>query len=129
MYDEILTLGERLADMLADFTGSWLFIGLLLLGLIAWTAINAALLMIRPIDPYPFILHNLILSCIAAIRVPAIMVSQKREEVRDRLPAEQDYQVNLKAEREIDLLHEKNDRLLHEQGEGGCSGSRRSRWT
>lgn len=83
--------------------------------LIAWIVLNAALLLNRGFDPYPFILLNLILSCLAAIQAPIIMMSQNRAEARDRLRAENDYKVNLKAELEIRHLHEKIDHLLRKQ--------------
>lgn len=110
-----LTFGERLSDKIAEFGGSWKFIisfGAVLLG---WITLNAAILLNRGFDPYPFILLNLILSCLAAIQAPIIMMSQNRAESRDRLRAENDYKVNLKAELEIRHLHEKIDHLLRRQ--------------
>lgn len=110
-----LTFGERLSDHIAEFGGSWRFLisffGILLL----WIAINSVLLMTRAFDPYPFILLNLILSCLAAVQAPVIMMSQNRAEARDRLRAENDYKINLKAELEIRHLHEKIDHLLRKQ--------------
>lgn len=107
------TFGERLADKIAEFGGSWAFIlsfgGFLALWILCNTIVWAA----HPPDPYPFIFLNLILSCIAAIQAPVIMMSQNRQETRDRQRAEQDYKVNLKAELEIRHLHEKVDHLLH----------------
>ena len=114
-YDQSLTFGERLADKLADFGGSWRFIGIFSGVLFLWMVINSSLLIWKPFDPYPFIFLNLILSCLAAIQAPVIMMSQNRQEARDRLQAEHDYRVNLKAELEIRHLHEKMDHLLMNQ--------------
>jgi uncharacterized membrane protein len=116
-YVKTFTLGEKLADRLADFGGSWTFIvifGALLLG---WVVLNSAVLVTRPFDPYPFIFLNLILSCLAAIQAPVIMMSQNRQEAKDRLRSQHDYQINLKAELEIRHLHEKLDHLLSRQWE------------
>jgi len=115
LFDRRLTLGERLADKIADYAGSWRFIGIFFAFLIAWIVINSILLIWKPFDPYPFILLNLILSCLAAIQAPVIIMSQNRQEVKDRLRAENDYRVNLKAEVEIRHLHEKMDHLLINQ--------------
>ena len=117
VFDRQLTIGERLADQFADFAGSWTFIILFFAVLVAWIAINSIILLSRPFDPYPFILLNLVLSCIAAIQAPVIIMSQNRQEARDRLQAQHDYQVNLKAELEIQNLHEKIDHLLINQGQ------------
>jgi uncharacterized membrane protein len=109
-----LTFGERLADRVASFGGSWTFL-ILFVGLIAsWVAVNAALLA-RPPDPYPFILLNLVLSMIAAVQAPIIMMSQNRQSANDRLTMQHDYEVNLKAELEILSLHEKVDDLRMRQ--------------
>ena len=115
VFDRRLTLGERLADKLADYAGSWRFIGIFFALLILWIAMNSVVLIWKPFDPYPFILLNLILSCLAAIQAPVIIMSQNRQEVKDRLRAENDYRVNLKAEVEIRHLHEKLDHLLINQ--------------
>ena len=88
-----------------------------LIVLVAWMALNTVVLATRAFDPFPYILLNLVLSCVAAIQAPVIMMSQNRSAVRDRAQAEQDYRVNLKAELEIALLHEKMDHLLHTQWE------------
>jgi len=104
-----------LADRLADYAGSWRFIGIFFAVLLLWIAINSVVLIWKPFDPYPFILLNLILSCLAAIQAPVIIMSQNRQEAKDRLRAEQDYRVNLKAEVEIRHLHEKIDHLLINQ--------------
>jgi len=114
-FEKKLTFGERLSDHIAEFGGSWKFIILFCLVLIGWIILNAVLLLDRGFDPYPFILLNLILSCLAAIQAPVIMMSQNRAEARDRLRAENDYKVNLKAELEIRHLHEKIDHLLRRQ--------------
>ena len=116
-FEEKLTLGEELADKIAEFGGSWKFILCFSTVLVAWIGINSAMLLWKPFDPYPFILLNLILSCLAAIQAPVIMMSQNRQEARDRLRSEYDYQINLKAELEIRHLHEKIDHLLSRQWE------------
>lgn len=110
-----LTLGDRLSDKIAEFGGSWTFIIFFFLFLATWMAINVWILVSQPFDPYPFILLNLILSCVAAIQAPIIIMSQNRQEKKDRQRAEQDYKVNLKAELEIQLLNEKIDHLLIQQ--------------
>lgn len=110
-----LTLGEHLADRLADFGGSWIFIGVFAGVIFVWMMLNSFILLSRPFDPYPYILLNLVLSCLAALQAPVIMMSQNRQEDRDRLRAMHDYQVNLKAELEIRQLHWKLDQLLHHQ--------------
>ena len=114
-FEEDLSFGERLSDRIADFGGSWTFIMSFGLVLAVWIIINTVLLATRAFDPYPFILMNLILSCIAALQAPIIMMSQNRAENRDRARAENDYKVNLKAELEIRHLHEKIDHLLRKQ--------------
>jgi uncharacterized membrane protein len=112
-----LSFGQKLADRIAVFGGSWRFI--LLFGMIIWLwiSLNTIAVFAFHFDPYPFILLNLILSCIAAIQAPVIMMSQNRQESRDRIRAEHDYQVNLKAELEIRHLHQKIDHLLSHQWE------------
>src|SRR5438477_3379052 len=114
-FERKLTFGERLSDHIASFGGSWRFIILFGTVLFGWIILNAIFLLDRGFDPYPFILLNLILSCLAAIQAPIIMMSQNRGESRDRLRAENDYKVNLKAELEIRHLHEKIDHLLRRQ--------------
>jgi uncharacterized membrane protein len=111
------TFGERLADRIAGFGGSWVFLIIFALFMVFWIAMNSTVLFWRPVDPYPFILLNLLLSCLAAIQAPVIMMSQNRQEAKDRLHAEHDYQVNLKAELEIRQVHEKLDHLLSKQWE------------
>ena len=114
--DEKQTLGERIADRVAEFGGSWRFIGLFAFVMVGWMALNAWLLA-GGFDPYPFILLNLVLSCLAAVQAPIIMMSQNRQESRDRARADHDYMINLKAELEVRLLHEKLDHLLRTQFE------------
>ncbi|HAK07271.1 MAG TPA: hypothetical protein DCO65_08430, partial [Spartobacteria bacterium] len=97
-FETKLTFGERLSDRIASFGGSWKFLITFFSILVVWIIINGVLLMIHAFDPYPFILLNLILSCLAAVQAPVIMMSQNRVEARDRLRAENDYKVNLKAE-------------------------------
>lgn len=110
-----LTLGQRIADRVATFGGSWTFIITFFSFLIIWMAINIWVFTTKPFDPYPFILLNLILSCLAAIQAPIIMMSQNRQEQKDRQRNEHDYKINLKAELEIKLLSEKIDHLLVHQ--------------
>jgi len=110
-----ITLGQKLADRIAEFGGSWTFISFFFSFLIIWMAINTWLFTSQPFDPFPFILLNLILSCLAAIQAPIIMMSQNRQEQKDRLRSEHDYKINLKAELEIKLLHEKIDHLIVHQ--------------
>jgi uncharacterized membrane protein len=107
------TFGQRVSDRIAAFGGSWPFIGLAFLMLACWVVLNSVLLARRgaTFDPYPYILLNLILSMLAALQAPVIMMSQNRQAVRDRLEATHDYEVNLKAELEIQSLHEKLDTL------------------
>lgn len=113
-YSDSLTLGERLADRLATFGGSWTFIIIFAAVLTGWTAWNAWRGS-QAFDPFPFILLNLILSCLAALQAPVIMMSQNRQEAKDRLRAENDYLVNLKSELEVRHLNEKMDYLLTRQ--------------
>ena len=113
--DRGLTFGERVADRVAKFGGSWKFILSFGFFLMLWIVANSYVLLHKPFDPYPFILLNLILSCIAALQAPVIMMSQNRQEQKDRARAENDYQVNLKAELEIRLLASRIDHLLHHQ--------------
>lgn len=112
-----LPLGERVADRVAEFGGSWRFIGCFMAVLLGWMAYNTIVLMDGGFDPYPYILLNLVLSCLAALQAPVIMMSQRRTESRDRARARNDYLVNLKAELSVRLLHEKVDHLLRQQWE------------
>jgi uncharacterized membrane protein len=116
-FDKDLALGEKMADGLATFGGSWTFLIIFAAILFIWIAINSFLLLKKPFDPYPFILLNLVLSCLAAIQAPVIMMSQNRQEAKDRLRSQHDYQVNLKAELEIRHLNDKIDHLLSHQWE------------
>lgn len=109
------TFGQRVADKVASFGGSWTFIISFIVFLLLWIALNAFFLLNKGFDPYPFILLNLILSCIAALQAPVIMMSQNRQEEKDRQRAKNDYMVNLKAEVEIRMLHEKLDHLILHQ--------------
>lgn len=113
--DGSATLGQRLADKVATFGGSWPFIVIFGVILIIWVMINSISLFSNPFDPYPFIFLNLVLSCLAAIQAPIIMMSQNRQSEKDRLRADSDYRVNLKAELEIRHLHSKIDLLLTHQ--------------
>ena len=115
--DETLTFGERVADRVAQFGGSWTFIFTFFGIILLWIFLNAFIFITKPFDPYPFILLNLLLSCLAAIQAPIIMMSQNRQEAKDRIRSEHDYQINLKAEMEIRLLHEKIDHLLLKQSQ------------
>jgi uncharacterized membrane protein len=110
-----LTLGQKLADHIALFGGSWTFIIFFFLFILLWMLLNVLLLQATAFDPFPFILLNLILSCLAAIQAPIIMMSQNRQEQKDRQRSEYDYMVNLKAELEIRMLHEKVDHLIVHQ--------------
>ncbi|ANE50693.1 DUF1003 domain-containing protein [Flavisolibacter tropicus] len=112
---EILTPGQTISDKVARFGGSWTFIITFLLILVAWIVYNSLLPNNERFDPYPFILMNLVLSCIAALQAPIIMMSQNRQEEKDRQRAQNDYMVNMKAELEIRSLHQKIDLLLQEQ--------------
>jgi len=112
-----LTPAQRIADKIAGFGGSWTFILSFFLFLLLWMAINVFILVKRPFDPFPFILLNLILSCLAAIQAPVIMMSQNRKEEKDRKRSQNDYKVNLKAELEIKLLHEKIDHMIIDQNQ------------
>ena len=114
-YAARLTFGDRVADRVADFGGSWRFICLFFAIMAVWIVLNSVALIAHPFDPYPFILLNLMLSLLAAIQAPIIMMSQNRQEYRDRLRAENDYQVNLKAEIEVRAISEKLDQLIHHQ--------------
>ncbi|SKC09110.1 Uncharacterized membrane protein [Sphingobacterium nematocida] len=115
---EILSRGQRVSDKVAQFGGSWRFIIIFIVILVVWIAYNTIALTDDKFDPYPFILMNLVLSCVAALQAPIIMMSQNRQEEKDRMRGENDYLVNLKAELEIRSLHQKLDVLLEEQIKG-----------
>jgi uncharacterized membrane protein/uncharacterized membrane protein YeaQ/YmgE (transglycosylase-associated protein family) len=111
--DATATFGERVADRVAQFGGSWTFIGLFMVVMVGWMALNQELG--RPFDPYPYILLNLVLSCLAALQAPVIMMSQNRQAARDRVEAKGDYEVNVRAEMEVMALHAKLDALREEE--------------
>ena len=112
------TLGDKIADKVATFGGSWIFIISFIVFLLFWIGVNVFIFMNKGFDPYPFILLNLILSCIAALQAPVIMMSQNRQEAKDRERSKNDYMINLKSELEIRILHEKLDHLImHQQQE------------
>lgn len=112
------TYGQIVADKVADFGGSWTFIISFMFFLFGWIIINVVVLVDKGFDPYPFILLNLILSCIAALQAPVIMMSQNRQEEKDRERSKKDFMINLKSELEIRMLHEKLDHLImHQQQE------------
>ena len=113
--DQNITFGQRLADKIAEFGGSWTFILSFLMVIIFWISINVFYFKNIGFDPYPYILLNLILSCLAALQAPVIMMSQNRQEDKDRRRARSDYLVNLKAEIEVRNLHSKVDLLITEQ--------------
>jgi len=113
--EETPNFGDRLADQIATFGGSWTFIIVFFSFILIWIGTNIFILVTKSFDPYPFILLNLILSCLAAIQAPIIMMSQNRQESKDRQRSEHDYKINLKAELEIKLLSEKIDHLLVHQ--------------
>lgn len=115
MIEAKTTLGGRTADKVAEFGGSWHFIFFFAAVLLSWMTINVIGLLQKPFDPYPFILLNLVLSSLAAFQAPVIMMSQRRQEEKDRMRAENDYLVNMKAELEIRQLHEKIDHQLARQ--------------
>jgi uncharacterized membrane protein len=116
-FDTNLTFGEKLSDKIASFGGSWKFIITFFLIILFWIAVNSYFLVAKSFDPFPFILLNLVLSCLAAIQAPIIMMSQNRQESRDRNRAELDYKINLKSEFELRQLHQKVDHLLVQQWE------------
>ena len=118
-FDKTLSFGQRMADKVAAFGGSWAFIGIFAAILFVWIVLNVILVSQRrhAFDPYPFILLNLVLSTLAALQAPVIMMSQNRQAAKDRLDASHDYEVNLKAELEIMALHEKVDALREKQWE------------
>lgn len=114
-YDDRLSMGQKLADKMASFGGSWTFIGIFTTVMVAWITFNSIQLLHKPFDPFPFILLNLVLSCLAAIQAPVIMMSQNRQSAKDRMGSEHDYLVNLKAELEIRHMNEKIDHLITHQ--------------
>jgi uncharacterized membrane protein len=115
IHEERLTRGEKLSDKLADFAGSWTFIIIFGVILTFWIVLNSAFFIVKPFDPFPFILMNLILSCIAALQAPVIMMSQNRQEKKDRIRAEHDYEINLKAELLIEEILNRLNRIEKNQ--------------
>ncbi len=116
--EETRNLGQRVADKVADFGGSWTFIISFLFFITVWIGSNVFIFLNKGFDPYPFILLNLILSCVAALQAPVIMMSQNRQEEKDRNRAKKDYMINLKSELEIRMIHDKIDHLImHQQQE------------
>ena len=113
--DSEITPGQMLADKVAEFGGSWAFIVVFFATILVWIVLNVTALNSAPFDPYPFILLNLVLSCLAAIQAPIIMMSQNRQEDKDRRRARGDYLINMKSEMEVRSLHGKIDLLLTEQ--------------
>jgi uncharacterized membrane protein len=111
------TFGERLSDKIADFGGSWKFIIIFIASIIAWIGMNVWVYANQGFDPYPFIFLNLVLSCVAALQAPVIMMSQNRQEDHDREQAKWDYEINMKAEKEIKDLHKKFDLLMAQHTE------------
>ncbi len=122
LVDNNLTFGQRLADKIATFGGSWRFIITFGVIIFVWILINSFFIGKAQFDPYPFILLNLVLSCLAALQAPVIMMSQNRQESRDRLRSENDYQINVKAEIEIRQVQEKIDLLLRQISDMRRSG-------
>lgn len=119
-----LTFGEKVADKMADFAGSWTFIISFIVILLTWISLNSWVVLFKPYDPYPFILLNLVLSYIAALQAPIIMMSQKRQESKDRLRSEQDYKVDVKAAHlietilmELEIVKQQQDLLLKQLSE------------
>jgi uncharacterized membrane protein len=121
VFDERLTFGERLADRVAAVGGSWSFIIGFSVFLVAWAIMNTVVLVRHAFDPFPFIFLNLMLSMLAALQAPIIMMSQNRQAAKDRLDARLDYETNLRSEAEITSLHEKIDLLLAMAGEQGIA--------
>ncbi|MFZ0674303.1 MAG: DUF1003 domain-containing protein [Methanoregula sp.] len=116
-YEKRMTFGERVSDRLAEFAGSWTFIGVFTAMLFLWVILNSTILLSRAFDPYPYILLNLVLSVVAAIQAPIIIMSQNRQEVRDRLHAERDFEVSIHTDSEIHRLHKKIDYLATNQAQ------------
>ena len=111
LIEERMTFGQKVADMVAHFGGSWPFIILFFCFLLLWAGVNTALVLKEPPDPYPYIFLNLLLSCLAALQAPVIMMSQNRQAIKDRVQADEDFRVNVKAEFAIQQLHRKIDEL------------------
>lgn len=118
IHRESLSFGDKMSDKLAEFAGSWKFISIFTGTLLVWIIVNGYFLT-KPYDPYPFILLNLILSCIAALQAPIIMMSQNRQEEKDRIRSKNDYKINLKSELIIEDLHKKLDIIIKNQEDFG----------
>ena len=116
-FERKLTFGEHLSDKIAGFAGSWSFIAVFAGIIFLWVALNSYMLLSRPFDPYPYILLNLVLSVLTAVQAPVIIMSQNRQEMRDRLHAERDYNVSIHTDSEIHRLHKKIDYLMTSQGQ------------
>jgi uncharacterized membrane protein len=114
-FDAKATRGERIADKVAAFGGSWTFIIIFGVLLFLWMGVNTTIILAKPFDPFPYIFLNLVLSCLAAIQAPVIMMSQNRQEAKDRMRGENDFKTNLKAELEIQHVNEKLDKLINDQ--------------
>lgn len=112
--NETISIGEKISDKIAEIAGSWIFIISFCVILFLWVVLNTILLL-RPYDPYPYILLNLVLSCVAALQAPIIMMSQNRQEQKDRMRSENDYRINLKSEIIVEDLHNKLDKLISNQ--------------
>lgn len=110
-----LTFGQKMADKIAEFAGSWAFLGYFTAVVLAWAIVNTKLVLAKPFDPYPYVFLNLVLGCIASIQAPIIMMSQNRESQKDRLRSENDYLINLKSEIILEDLHMKIDEIIKEQ--------------
>jgi uncharacterized membrane protein len=113
--DKNVTFGQKLADKIAAYGGSWKFIITFAVFILIWVLLNTILFFTKPFDPYPFILLNLFLSCLAALQAPVIMMSQNRQEEKDRRRERGDFLINMKAELEVRNLHEKLDLMMAEQ--------------
>jgi CRP/FNR family transcriptional regulator, cyclic AMP receptor protein len=112
--DEKMSFGDKLADKVADFVGSWMFVVIFLFGIVLWCMLNVIELIFLPFDPYPFVFLNLVLGLVASLQAPLIMMSQNRAQIKDRLRADLDYQVNLKSELMLQQLHTKIDEIRSE---------------
>jgi len=112
IFRQHLTLGQKASDIIARFGGSWIFIIIFFAFLLVWMAVNSWVLLKQPFDPYPFILLNLVLSCLAAIQAPIILMAQNRQAERDRIDAKYDHAINRKAERENQQLQKDMDQLI-----------------
>jgi CRP/FNR family cyclic AMP-dependent transcriptional regulator len=125
--DEQMSFGDRLADRVADFVGSWKFVIYFLVGIGIWCVLNLVELLFMPFDQYPFVFLNLILALVASLQAPLIMMSQNRAQIKDRLRAEQDYEVNVKSELMLQQLHEKIDQMqsARSRKKGGLKKKRR----